>query len=51
MISFAWGAQNLWMRDTLEEPGSQKWTFGQVIALLVLVAPILASAEGYLSSE
>jgi hypothetical protein len=38
---------NLWMRPTLAEEGIDKWTFGQVMALLVIIAPVITAIEGY----
>jgi hypothetical protein len=49
ILSFTWGIINLWGRTNLDDQGQYKWTFGQVMALLVLAAPIIASAEGYIT--
>lgn len=51
MISFCWGTLNLWMRPTLHEEGRDKWTFGQVMALLVVFAPLVTLVEGYAKGE
>lgn len=42
---------NLWTRPTLDETGLDKWTFGQVMALLVVLAPVITSVEGYVKGE
>lgn len=42
---------NLWTRPTLNEDGRNKWTFGQVMALLVVLAPVITSIEGYVKGE
>lgn len=47
IISFVWGLLNLWMRPTLHEDGIKTWTFGQVMALLVVFAPLITLVEGY----
>lgn len=47
IISFTWGLLNLWMRPTLHEDGINTWTFGQVMALLVVFAPLITLIEGY----
>jgi hypothetical protein len=47
IISFIWGLLNLWMRPTLHEDGTETWTFGQVMALLVVFAPLITLVEGY----
>ncbi|CAO2655636.1 Nn.00g044390.m01.CDS01 [Neocucurbitaria sp. VM-36] len=47
-VSFAWGASNLWHQKYDIEPESREWTFGQVIALVLLFAPIVGLIEGYL---
>ncbi|KAF2828419.1 hypothetical protein CC86DRAFT_380367 [Ophiobolus disseminans] len=51
VISFAWGAVMLWSNDSVDEPESQRWSFGQIIALMVLLAPAIALIEGYLKGE
>ena len=52
ILSFSWGTMNLWGRHPQEEDKTRyKWTFGQVMALLVLAAPIIASAEGYITGK
>lgn len=48
VLSFSWGIINLWGQNTKDD-GRLKWTFGQVMALLVLAAPIIASTEGYIT--
>lgn len=47
-MSFSWGVLNLWKRQTLAEEGRDTWTFGQVMALLVVFAPLVTLVEGYL---
>ncbi|CAO2649903.1 Nn.00g011950.m01.CDS01 [Neocucurbitaria sp. VM-36] len=52
VVSFGWGVLNLWNLNNysgwdVEEPDSLDWTFGQVIAVLGLLAPIAALIEGY----
>ncbi|KAH6614342.1 hypothetical protein C7974DRAFT_74404 [Boeremia exigua] len=47
IVSFCWGSLNLWMRSTLNEGGRDTWTFGQVMALLVVFAPVITLIEGY----
>lgn len=42
---------NLWMRPTLVEDGIHKWTFGQVMALLVVIAPVITAIEGYVKGR
>ncbi|KAH7384454.1 hypothetical protein BKA66DRAFT_78476 [Pyrenochaeta sp. MPI-SDFR-AT-0127] len=49
VVSFAWGALSLWNSKFELEPESREWTFGQVIALVLLVAPFVALIEGYLT--
>ena len=55
VVSFTWGVLNLWVIDDrwLEttEPDSQDWTFGQVIAVVLLLAPIATLVESYLDSK
>lgn len=51
MISFCWGTLNLWMRPTLDEEGRNTWTFGQVMALLVVFAPLVTLVEGYVKGK
>lgn len=33
------------------DPSSQEWTFGQMIAILVLAAPVLTMIETYYDSK
>jgi hypothetical protein len=33
------------------EPGSEQWTFGQVIAIALLFAPAVALVEGFFTGE
>jgi hypothetical protein len=47
MLAFIWGSQNLWAEMEMGEPESQQWTFGQVIAIVLLIVPIIALIEGY----
>ncbi|KAF3033304.1 hypothetical protein E8E12_000501 [Didymella heteroderae] len=47
---FIWGLLNLWMRPTLHEDGTDTWTFGQVMALLVVFAPLITLVEGYVKA-
>lgn len=35
------------MRPTLGEQGRDTWTFGQVMAFLVIFAPLITLVEGY----
>ncbi|KAH7093139.1 hypothetical protein FB567DRAFT_609533 [Paraphoma chrysanthemicola] len=46
-LSFTWGILNLWHQERDIEPESREWSFGQVIALVLLVAPVCALIEGY----
>lgn len=46
-VSFAWGASNLWHQKYDIEPESREWTFGQVVALVLLLAPVVGLIEGY----
>jgi uncharacterized membrane protein SpoIIM required for sporulation len=50
ILSFIWGSVNLW-RNRTQEPDSQQWTFGQVIAIVLLVVPVIALIEGYFRRE
>ncbi|KAF3003422.1 hypothetical protein E8E13_001084 [Curvularia kusanoi] len=50
IISFTWGILNLWMRPVLEEEGRDTWTFGQVMAFLVVFAPLITLVEGYVKA-
>ncbi|KAF2626751.1 hypothetical protein BU25DRAFT_411290 [Macroventuria anomochaeta] len=50
IISFCWGVLNLWMRPTLNEEGHNTWTFGQVMALLVVFALLITLIEGYVKA-
>jgi hypothetical protein len=45
ILSFIWGSVNLW-RNRTQESDSQQWTFGQVIAIVLLVVPVIALIEG-----
>ncbi|KAG9200885.1 hypothetical protein G6514_006593 [Epicoccum nigrum] len=47
IVSFVWGILNLWMRPSLGEQGRDTWTFGQVMAFLVIFAPLITLVEGY----
>lgn len=38
------------MKKTVNEPGREDWTFGQVIAILVLIAPLVTMVETYCDS-
>ncbi|KAJ8112997.1 hypothetical protein OPT61_g4773 [Boeremia exigua] len=52
LVSFTWGASNLWpLRITVHESGIREWTFGQMIAILILVAPAVTLAESFLGSK
>lgn len=51
VISFAWGALSLWNSKFDLEPESREWTFGQIMALVLLAAPFFALIDGYLASE
>jgi hypothetical protein len=46
-MAFVWGSVNLWGVPTSTESESQQWTFGQVIAIVLLIVPIIALIEGY----
>ena len=39
------------MRPRLKEDGIDKWTFGQVMAPLVVIAHIITATEGYIKSQ
>ncbi|KAJ8113273.1 hypothetical protein OPT61_g4560 [Boeremia exigua] len=47
-IGFFWGLTNLL---PIHEPADQQWTFGQVIASLMLVAPVVALIETLTTSR
>jgi hypothetical protein len=49
LISFCWGTLSLWLQRPLHSLGGQQWTFGQVIALVLLIAPAIALFEGFAS--
>lgn len=55
IISFTWGILNIWLLEGtaigVREPDSQVWTFGQVMAMVILLAPIIGLTEGYFSSK
>jgi hypothetical protein len=49
MASFSWGIVKLWYlfddRSELQDPQSQQWTFGQVIQMISLAAPLIMVLE------
>jgi hypothetical protein len=47
ILAFVWGSLNLWWRIRIPESESQQWTFGQVIAVVLLTIPVIALLEGY----
>lgn len=51
VVSFVWGIIRLWWVSQLppgwEDAGSQEWTFGQVLPLLLLLSPIIAGLESW----
>lgn len=52
-LSFAYGMQNLYVNKSFEiddKLDGNLWTFGQVLALLVLTAPVITAVEGYMKS-
>jgi hypothetical protein len=49
LISFCWGTLSLWLQQPLDSSGGQQWTFGQVIALVMSVAPAIALVEGFVN--
>jgi hypothetical protein len=57
LFAFIWGILNLWWRLNLTpgrvmfEPGTEQWTFGQVLAIALLFAPVMALVEGFFTSE
>lgn len=52
LVSFTWGTSDLWpLKVKVHEPGSNEWTFGQMIAILVLIAPIATLAESILEGR
>lgn len=60
IISFVWGTLNLWTHPSktllslIDTPISEEvknWTFGQVIAIMLLLAPIIALGEGYMAES
>ncbi|KAF2025909.1 hypothetical protein EK21DRAFT_92864 [Setomelanomma holmii] len=52
MLAFLLGTLKLWMpANRLDEPGSQQWSFGQVLAVVNLVVPVIALSEGWQTSH
>jgi hypothetical protein len=54
MLAFVWGTINLWgWLDSVDvsDAESQQWTFGQVIAIALLIVPVIALTEGYFRRE
>jgi hypothetical protein len=48
ILAFMLGSFNLWEADTrIVESEDQQWTFGQVIAIVLLTVPMIALIEGY----
>lgn len=45
--SFAWGIIRLMQTLQIEDRGSSDWSFGQVIPLVLLVAPLLTIFESF----
>jgi hypothetical protein len=48
-FSFAWGILNLWLYEIQTE--TQQWTFGQVVAIVILGAPLVSLVESYLTGK
>jgi hypothetical protein len=52
IIAFIWGSLNLWAGTTIAgakilDSESQQWSFGQVIAIVLLIVPLIGLIEGY----
>lgn len=45
VTSFTWGCLRLFYMLPLGDGGSSDWTFGQVVPVVVLAAPLLTIAE------
>lgn len=50
MVGLCWGLFEVFPLDPILQFEDLEWTFGQVIALLLLAAPVIALIEGYVSS-
>lgn len=54
-MSFTWGAVRLWyvmyQSINVEELEDYEWTFGQVMPLVLLAAPIFTMLEGFSKGE
>ena len=44
-MGFVWGILNLWSAISVSDQGNKDWTFGQVVPVLLLAAPLLVVAE------
>lgn len=52
LLGFIWGAFNLWSPVSLAlEPEAKQWTFGQVMAIALLIVPFVSLLEGFHSRK
>ncbi|CAO2649168.1 Nn.00g101170.m01.CDS01 [Neocucurbitaria sp. VM-36] len=55
IVSFVWCTTWLWLPDRYErsasESGAFEWTYGQVMAILILLPPLISLAEGYMTDS
>jgi hypothetical protein len=50
-VSFAWGAIHLVATLSTADAGSNDWTFGQIVPLVLLAAPFIAIIEYFYDGE
>jgi hypothetical protein len=47
ILAVVWGSHNIWSESRLSDFESEQWTFGQVIAIVLLIVPMISLIEGY----